>query len=93
MCLASDIHYTIMFMTKLPPKSVFIVNDYGAIFRLGYFQKEHQFMNNSELTGEMTRHFAGQVTNTHKHYLIIYCTMGYVHLDYILYNGSCTHTF
>ena len=31
------------------------------IFRLGFFQREHKFYNQSQMTREMTRHYASQV--------------------------------
>ncbi|XP_052264161.1 intermembrane lipid transfer protein VPS13A-like [Dreissena polymorpha] len=31
-----------------------------VVFKLGYFQREHMFYNNKQLTGEMTGHYAGQ---------------------------------
>ncbi|WAR29642.1 VP13A-like protein [Mya arenaria] len=31
-----------------------------VVFKLGFFQREHKFYNNKQLTGEMTSHYAGQ---------------------------------
>ncbi|XP_052084958.1 intermembrane lipid transfer protein VPS13A-like isoform X11 [Mytilus californianus] len=31
-----------------------------VVFKLGYFQREHKFYNQSQMTGEMTRHYASQ---------------------------------
>ncbi|WAR29705.1 VPS13-like protein, partial [Mya arenaria] len=33
-----------------------------VVFKLGFFQREHKFYNNKQLTGEMTSHYAGQVS-------------------------------
>jgi hypothetical protein len=31
-------------------------------FRLGFFERQHTFYNNKMLVGEMTTHYAGQVS-------------------------------
>ena len=33
-----------------------------SYYRLGFFEREHKFYNNKQLSGEMTRHYAGQVS-------------------------------
>ncbi|CAG2221758.1 VPS13A_C [Mytilus edulis] len=57
-----------------------------VVFKLGYFQREHKFYNQSQMTGEMTRHYASQAIK--QMYVLVGMAEGIEDLFYEPYQGA-----